>query len=128
MPEMKMEVSPRAAARLARLKLIADNVTRPATIKVFAGNEDYRRVVRHPNGTRFRAELGEAVEWPNDSFTTRRIADGTVRLDGPGPAERPAEDEKLSLREQIRARAAVKIKDKAEAKAETRRAAATKPE
>jgi len=34
-------------------------------------------------GIRFRETLGEAVEWPNDAFTKRRIADGSVRTDGP---------------------------------------------
>ena len=34
-------------------------------------------------GTRFRDTLDQGVEWPNDAFTARRIADGSVRTDGP---------------------------------------------
>jgi hypothetical protein len=100
-------VNPRTAireARQRRLKLIAGD--RPTTVKVFAVNETMRGVLRHSNGTRFREALDEGVEWPNDSFTARRIADGSVRTDGPGSGEEAEVDETLNPRQQSAARKA----------------------
>ena len=91
-----------------RLKLIAGD--QPKTIKVFAANEDMRAVLRHPNrggGIRFRDTLDQGVEWPNDSYTQRRIADGSVRIDGPASGEDlPPVDESLNPRQQSAARKA----------------------
>jgi hypothetical protein len=102
-------VNPRDAIRDARekrrLRLIAND--KPATVKVWAANEDMRDVLRHPaTGTRFRETLDHAVEWPNDSFTARRIKDGSVRTDGPGSGEQAAPDESLNPRQQSAARTA----------------------
>jgi hypothetical protein len=88
-------------ARLARLRLVEGP---PNTIKVYAGNEAIRASMRHGGtGIGFRETLGEPVEWPNDSFTHRRIKDGSVRTDGPGPAESAKVDESLNPREQAAA-------------------------
>ena len=98
-------VNPRDAireSRQRRLKLIAGN--KPKTIKVYAANEDMRAVLRHGTGVRFRDKLDQAVEWPNDSFTARRIADGSVRTDGPGSGDQEAPDESLNPRQQSAAR------------------------
>jgi hypothetical protein len=51
-------------------------------MKVFPKNDDIRRVMAHPTAGKFRAE-GPA-EWPDDSFTHRRIRDGDVTLEGGG--------------------------------------------
>lgn len=85
MPEMKVTTpdNPRQArinAQQERLRVVA--ARQSPTVKVYAANEDMRRVLRHANGTRFRSELDQPVEWPNDSFTARRIAEGSVRIDG----------------------------------------------
>jgi len=84
MVEMKTKTvladDPRASRReerARRLKLI-NSGDRPATIKVYAANETMRRVLRHPHGVRFRAQLDQPVEWPNDSFTARRMRDGSI--------------------------------------------------
>jgi len=107
MPEMKVETPTRPLSPSAvRLKIIADARTRPATVKVWAASEDMRRLLRHPGGARFRTDIGQAVEWPNDSFTHRRIADGSVSTEGASSGKRPADDPKLSLRERARAHAA----------------------
>ncbi|MBO4221956.1 hypothetical protein [Bradyrhizobium neotropicale] len=42
-------------------------------------DNDIRRVLKHPNGTRFRKD--GSVEWPNDSFTKRRLAEGVITLE-----------------------------------------------
>ena len=79
---------------------------KPATVKVYAANETMRQALRHGNGTRFRDQLDQPVEWPNDSFTSRRIKDGSVRTDGPGAAEEPPLDDSLNARQQAAARTA----------------------
>jgi hypothetical protein len=108
MSEAKTPTNPRTAlreARQQRVRVIAGGV---APIRVFAANEDMLRVLRHPRGMRFRAALDQAVEWPNDSFTARRIADGSVRTDGPASSsgEAKAPDEKLNARQRSAARKA----------------------
>jgi hypothetical protein len=92
----------RREARQRRLRLVSGG--RPVTIKVWAANEEMREVLRHPHGIRFRDTLDEGVEWPNDSFTTRRIAEGSVRTDGAGSGNQAPEDESLNPREQSAAR------------------------
>lgn len=111
-------VDPRASlreARKRRLRLIAGD--RPTTVKVYAANETLREVLRHANGTRFRDKIDQGVEWPNDTFTARRIADGSVRTDGPGSGDAAPDDETLNAREQAATR---KPKDD-EAKNEARK-------
>jgi len=98
-PESQPE-NPRKAIRERRERRLRVIDGPPNTVKVFAASEALREALRHANGTRFRASLGEGVEWPNDSFTKRRIADGSVRLDGPGPTEAPEVDETKNPREQ----------------------------
>ena len=51
-------------------------------MQVWPKNDDIRRVIYHPTGVRFRAE-GPA-DWPDDSYTARRIADGDVTTTDPG--------------------------------------------
>jgi len=52
------------------------------TIRVWAANEGLRRVLRHPTGIRFQADINVSVGWPEDAFTLRRLRDGSV-LDHP---------------------------------------------
>ena len=60
-------------------------------MQVWPKNEDIRRVIYHPTGVRFRAD-GPA-EWPTDSYTARRIADGDVTAEDPNaPAARKARE------------------------------------
>ena len=98
-------VNPRVAireARQRRLKLISSS--KSATIKVFAANEALRGVLRHPaTGIRFR-ELDQPVEWPNDSFTQRRIKEGSVLTEASSSGEAAEEDESLNARQQSAAR------------------------
>ena len=50
-----------------------------------AGNDKMRRLLRHPHAGGFRAEGG--ADWPNDRFTKRRLADGSIKRE-----ERPPSD------------------------------------
>ena len=68
----------RVAAKRARFALIKKNLATPR-VRVLPANDELRRVLHHPRGMRFRAS--GSVEWPNDSFTTRRLADGSITLD-----------------------------------------------
>lgn len=63
----------RASARLAR---IVTNKTRPG-IRVEPANDDMRRVLAHPRAGHFRSE--GSMEWPDDTFTHRRLRDGDVK-------------------------------------------------
>ena len=50
-------------------------------MQVWPKNDDIRRVIQHPTGVKFRAE--GPVDWPGDSYTHRRIADGDVTTEDP---------------------------------------------
>ena len=54
----------------------------PPGIRVVPSNDKMRRLLRHPHAGGFRAEGG--ADWPNDRFTKRRLADGSIeaRLTG----------------------------------------------
>jgi len=61
--------------RLAMLKAV--NRIPPLRVVPAPGREHLRSSLKHPNGVRLRAE--GSVEWPNDRFTQRRIADGDIK-------------------------------------------------
>lgn len=66
-------------------------------VRVLPANEQIRKYIKHPsNRARFPAE--GSVEWPNDSFTKRRIADGDVTVEameaGPQAQEQKAIEQK----------------------------------
>jgi hypothetical protein len=63
---------------------------------IYPANEDVRKKIKHPNGIGFRDTLDQAVDWPNDSFTQRRLAGGSVLLEKATPqlaARRKGEDQ-----------------------------------
>jgi hypothetical protein len=60
--------------RVGRVKVPAP---RPGIV-VEPANDDMRRLLKHPRGIRFRSE--GPIEWPDDQFTHRRIADGSVKV------------------------------------------------
>lgn len=62
-------------ARVARLERIAKETATP-NVRVEPANDTMRRILKHPNGMRFRAT--GSVEWPLDKFTKRRLADGSI--------------------------------------------------
>lgn len=48
-------------------------------VKVLPKNEDMRRILKHPsNNVGFRDD--GPMEWPDDAFTARRVADGDVTI------------------------------------------------
>jgi hypothetical protein len=67
--------------RMAERKAqIASLMPQIKTVRVEPASDILRRVVKHPHGTAFPA-TGPAT-WPLDTFTKRRIADGTVTVVG----------------------------------------------
>ena len=95
--------NPRKAIREARQRRLQVIDGPSKTIKVYAANDRLREALRHSTGSRFRASLAEGVEWPNDSFTKRRIAEGSVLTEAPAGGEYTAPDETLNPREQAAA-------------------------
>lgn len=58
------------------------NLTRDAVVRVRATDEKYRRVLKHGiTRVGFLPDIGQSVEWPNDTFTHRRLKEGSVVLD-----------------------------------------------
>jgi hypothetical protein len=78
----------RVAAKKLRLDAVRESHTIPR-VRVLPATEVIRRTIKHPRGMRFRTT--GSVEWPNDSFTQRRLADGTVTIEQPN--ETPVTEE-----------------------------------
>jgi len=53
--------------------------------------DDMRRLLRHPRAGGFRSE--GSIEWPNDTFTQRRLRDGSVMLEA--AEHKPAAEQRL---------------------------------
>ncbi|UPK03105.1 hypothetical protein [Bradyrhizobium sp. 170] len=66
-------------------RMEAMHATAPAGVRVVPANDDGRRLLRHPKGGGFPAE--GSAEWPDDRFTKRRLADGSVTREAPPEPE-----------------------------------------
>ena len=51
-------------------------------MNVWPKNDQMRAVLTHPSGNIAFHEVGP-IDWPDDSFTHRRVADGDVLLEDP---------------------------------------------
>jgi hypothetical protein len=60
-------------------------------IRVVPANDDMRRLLKHPLTGHFRAEGG--LEWPNDTFTFKRLRDGNIIRESEVKAKANREDE-----------------------------------
>lgn len=110
-------VNPRAAIREARQQRLRVAHSGTPTVKVWPANEAVRQALRHGSGIRFRKSLNDSVEWPNDSFTKRRIAEGAVLTEGPGAGgEPPKVEETHNARQQAATRAKANKAQRSEAK------------
>jgi hypothetical protein len=84
------EKSMRLKRREERMKFVRD-AKGPQKVRVTPAREELRRALKHPSGGGFRSS--GSVEWPNDTFTRRRIKDGDVTVEKREPntaAQRPA--------------------------------------
>lgn len=65
-----------------------DDLSRPTHVRVVATEEKYRRALQHGvTRQKFLPNIGDSVEWPLDSFTWRRLREGTVKLADDAVAE-----------------------------------------
>jgi hypothetical protein len=70
----------------ARRQRVATLMPKTPRIRVMPRDDEVRRFIAHaPSGLRFPAH--GSVEWPHDTFTRRRIADGTVIAVEPEPPQ-----------------------------------------
>lgn len=55
---------------------------KPEVVRVRATDEKYRKALRHGvSGKRFLPDINQSVEWPNDTYTHRRLKEGSIVLD-----------------------------------------------
>jgi hypothetical protein len=74
------ELSLRGKAARERLERI--KAARPPSalgVRVVPATDVLRKVLKHPRGARFPSE--GSAEWPNDTFTKRRLKEGAVTLE-----------------------------------------------
>ena len=81
------------SARLKMSREVTANRAIPS-VRVKPANEDNRVNIRHPSGIKFRAGVEDSVSWPLDSFTKRRIKDGSVVRVEDAPKDASAEEAK----------------------------------
>ena len=62
-------------------------------VKVVPKNDDIRKLLKHPTAGALRAE--GSSDWPDDSFTARRVADGDVTIE---QAEKKEDEKKAEER------------------------------
>jgi hypothetical protein len=48
-------------------------------VRVVPANDDMRRILKHPTAGAFKSS--GVTEWPMDTYTHRRLEDGSVKLD-----------------------------------------------
>ena len=72
----------RARERVERIRKLHQ---RPG-VRVEPANDDMRRLLKHPHAGGFRSE--GSMEWPDDTFTHRRLRDGDIKL-AAGDKEKP---------------------------------------
>jgi hypothetical protein len=58
-------------------------------MRVWAANEDMVKLLKHPISKVGFVDLNTGVNWPQDTFTTRRIRDGDVKTSAPEQAAQP---------------------------------------
>jgi hypothetical protein len=74
--ETTMKPSRAARARAERLLRVKDEVAQER-VRVEPANDIMRKLMKHPSGTGFRAQ--GSADWPLDSFTRRRLTEGSIK-------------------------------------------------
>jgi len=72
-------------------------------MKVIPKDDTIRNLIRHPIAGAFRSE--GSSDWPDDTFTARRIADGDITVEEEAPPEGDAvkkEEEKSDRKSRAR--------------------------
>jgi hypothetical protein len=71
-----------------RKEALAKRMPQQPRVRVVPRDDDVRAFIKHPSGSPF-PETGSA-EWPLDTFTQRRLADGDVTLEEGHEPHKPA--------------------------------------
>ena len=78
-------------------------MTKPEVVRVVATDEKYRKALKHGvTGKRFMPDIGQSVEWPNDTYTHRRLKEGSVKLEESPQQKRQGEGERQEVQSQGR--------------------------
>jgi hypothetical protein len=80
----KPEPSKRKKLQMARVARVKQGKARPR-VRVMPRDDTMRDLLKHPRAGKFRSS--GSMEWPNDTFTKRRLADGSVTLEAPRKSE-----------------------------------------
>jgi hypothetical protein len=80
MVELKQRFQTPQAPRSKRLeeRERIREATMVPNVRVEPGSDTMRRILRHPSAGGFRSVGG--AEWPDDTFTQRRLRDGDITL------------------------------------------------
>jgi hypothetical protein len=84
MMKVTSKVALRGLRQRERMQKLAEAA--PPGIRVVPAKDEYRAVLKHPKSGGFAA-TGSA-EWPDDRFTKRRLADGSVTRESAPKAKR----------------------------------------
>jgi hypothetical protein len=77
MVAVKTEVATPGQRMKARIQRVKD-MKRLEGVRVEPSDDTMRRLLKHPTAGGFRSS-GD-IEWPNDTFTKRRLKEGSVKL------------------------------------------------
>jgi hypothetical protein len=87
-----MKPSKAARVRAERLQRLKDEAVQER-VRVEPANDIMRKLMKHPSGTGFRGQ--GSADWPLDSFTRRRLTEGSIKRVEIEKAEaRPSEPHK----------------------------------
>jgi hypothetical protein len=81
--QQKPEFSKRKKIQMERMARV-NKARAIGRVRVSPRDDEVRAWIKHPRVGAFRS-VG-SIEWPNDTFTQRRIRDGTVTLEPPREA------------------------------------------
>jgi hypothetical protein len=60
-------------------------------MKVWPANENMQKLLKHPISKQGFADMNTGANWPDDSFTFRRVRDGDVLTEAPSKGTRREE-------------------------------------
>jgi hypothetical protein len=89
----KPEPSIRKKIQMARMAKISKAKKR-LRVRVSPRDDEVRASLKHPRAGAFRST--GSLEWPDDTFTRRRIRDGTVKLEPSRDNGEQVSDEQVS--------------------------------
>ena len=78
MPDDPQEL--RAKLMNARKASLAKRMPQSPRVRVVPRDDDIREFIKHPNAGPFPAS--GSADWPLDTFTHRRLADGDITIEG----------------------------------------------